>query len=214
MLKVEFYGDAKEVISDMRLFLSMNPLTEAAGRPAEPIAVTGALETSAEAPVEGDSQGQPEEPKKNDTAARKFGESDWDKARRTKEQMATDKEIEELASALEVEIDKTVPADRLVMQLREQSAAGSEKANISSSPEDRKDPAEEALTGEIVEDVSLEDVRQKLGEYAEKFGMAEAQKSGPKLLGAAKLSEIPDTNEARKAAYDNLTAAIEADING
>lgn len=207
MLKVEFYGDAHEVISDMKLFLRLNPLD---GNP--PVTSPASSETEAVTTSEPvpETEAPKETAKPQETSARKFGESDWDKSRRTKEQMATDKEIEELAAALNVEINKTVPADRLVMQLREQSASG---ANISTSPEDRKDPSEEALTGEIVE-YTLDDVREKLGEYAAKFGMAAAQQEGPKLLGAAKISEIADTPEARKAAVDNLTAAIEADING
>lgn len=211
MIELKFMGSASEVRAEMKAFLAETAAPQAPAPTFEPAEKPETVKPAEpEAPAA--------ETRKQETSARKYGESDWDKARRTKEQMATDKEIDELAGALGVEIDKTVPADRLVMQLREQSAAGAaeSEANISSNPEDRKDPAEEALTGEIVDDTvyTRDDVRQKLGEYAEKFGMASAQKEGPKLLGATKLSEIPDTPEAFKAAIDNLTAAIEADING
>ncbi|MDV2964571.1 hypothetical protein RZ532_01165 [Nitratireductor aquimarinus] len=162
------------------------------------------MKTASEAIAEAEDS----EKAKRNTAARKYGESDWDKKRRTKEQMAVDTEIEELTSALGIEIDKTVPADRLVVLLREQSASATDETdtpNISSSPEDRKDPGE--TEAEIV--YTRDDVRDLLGKYAEKFGMAQAQKEGPKLLGAPKLSEIPDDNEAFATAVRNLQEAID-----
>lgn len=148
---------------------------------------------------------------KRNTAARKYGESDWDKKRRTKEQMAVDTEIEELTSALGIEIDKTVPADRLVVLLREQSASATDetdtndKPNISASPEDRKEP--ETVEAEVV--YTRDDVRDMLGKYAEKFGMAQAQKEGPGLMGAPKISEIPDNPEAFAKAVRNIKEALD-----
>lgn len=218
MIELKFTGTAKEVAIEMSVFLQETS-GMFGGAPATPASVpeTHAPDEKQQTQTAVEQDPAPEEPKERPgSSARKYGESDWDKARRTKEQMATDKEIEELASALGVEIDKTVPADRLVMELREKSAAGESKANISTSPEDRKDPTEEAKTGEVLDDkeYTIEDAREALGRYAEKYGMAMCQKEGPKLLGATKLSEIPATSEAYKAAVDNLNAAIEADING
>lgn len=219
MIELKFTGPAVTVLEEMRVFLSLATQPEIAvvGTVHEKCETLMGVQEQAEVEEKSSDDTSTEEPKeRTGSSARKYGESDWDKARRTKEQMATDKEIEELASALSVEIDKTVPADRLVMELREKSAAGESKANISASPEDRKDPTEEAKTGEILDDkeYTIEDAREALGRYAEKYGMAMCQKEGPKLLGATKLSEIPATSEAYKAAVDNLNAAIEADING
>lgn len=148
---------------------------------------------------------KPEEKPAPVSGGRKFGESDPDKARRTKEQMATDKEIEELAAALGVAIDSTVPADRLIISLREASAAagkGEQEANISSSPEDRKDPDE-------IGAATREDVREMMAKCVEKFGMAWMQKEGPKMLGAGKLSEIPDEPAAFAKAIMNLSEALD-----
>lgn len=167
------------------------------------------MKTASEAIADAAEKTEEAEKATRNTAARKYGESDWDKKRRTKEQMAVDTEIEELTSALGIEIDKTVPADRLVVLLREQSASATDETdtpNISTSPEDRKDPGE--TEAEIV--YTRDDVRDLLGKYAEKFGMAQAQKEGPKLLGAPKLSEIPDDNEAFATAVRNLQEAIDA----
>ncbi len=201
MMKVEFSGTPTEVVSDMHAFLG------SAGPAADPVPAPVAASQVSDVPEP--KPDTPEEKPAPKSDARKFGESDADKARRTKEQMATDKEIEELAGALGVEIDKTVPADRLVIALREQSAsAGGTKPNISENPEDRKEPTEEVQT------FTRDDVREWLGKYAEKFGMATAQKEGPSLLGAPKLSEIPDDPAAFAKAVTNLQAAIEADING
>lgn len=221
MIELKFTGTSTEVLCEMKALLGAAEQAKTVILPGGPapasVPETHAPDEEQQMQTAVEQDRAPEEPKeRTGSSARKYGESDWDKARRTKEQMATDKEIDELAAALGVEIDKTVPADRLVMELREKSAAGESKANISASPEDRKDPTEEAKTGEILDDkeYTIEDAREALGRYAEKYGMAMCQKEGPKLLGATKLSEIPATSEAYKAAVDNLNAAIEADING
>lgn len=88
--------------------------------------------------------------------------------------------------------------------------------NITASPEDRREPdAAEIKDAAVVEEpieeertFTHDDVRDALGRYAAKFGMPEAQKNGPVLMGAAKISAIPDDQAALRKAVEGIEAAI------
>lgn len=147
--------------------------------------------------------------------ARRYGESEKSKARRTKEQIAEDKEIDELCAALGVTDKPDIPAAELLLQLREQSATAEPedtpepeaeaKPNISASPEDRKEP--EPVSGEILDDkpeFTAEDVKAALSKVVEKKGMAEAISWLNKISGATKFSAIPQDKYAEIVAAADL----------
>jgi hypothetical protein len=89
---------------------------------------------------------------------------------------------------------------------------------IRATPEDRQPVDVEAVEeAEVVEDVfddapatvlTREDVKLALAAYAEKFGMAKAQAEGPKLMGAPRLSALPDDQEAFAKAIKALREAV------
>lgn len=155
-----------------------------------------------------------EEPEDEPAGFRAYGQSEPGKARRTKAQMAEDEQIDELAAKLGVDIPANRPAEEVLAKLIE-AASAADEPQISSNPEDRRDPAEEIEDAEEVEDeaptATREDVRNALAAYAEKFGLPTANMNAMKLLGAPRLSAIPDDPAAFQAAVDRITAAIEAD---
>lgn len=117
---------------------------------------------------------------------RPYGEADFGKARRNKAQMEEDSEIEELAKTLGIaKIPTDVAAHELLADLR--SRATEKAAEVSEEP--AEEPVDEP---ETAPEMTREDVRSALAAFAEKHGMAEAQKQGPALLGAKKISDIED----------------------
>lgn len=89
---------------------------------------------------------------------------------------------------------------------------------IRATPEDRQPVGVETVEeAELVTDVfddapavtlTREDVKLALAAYAEKFGMAKAQAEGPKLMGAPRLSALPDEQEAFAKAIKALREAV------
>jgi hypothetical protein len=95
---------------------------------------------------------------------------------------------------------------------------------IRATPEDRQpvdvetvplaETVEEAeVIGDVFDDapatvLTREDVKLALAAYAEKFGMAKAQAEGPKLVGAPRLSALPDDQEAFAKAVKALREAV------
>ena len=109
------------------------------------------------------------------------------------------------------------PAPEPAKKTRGKAAAKEPEPAIRATPEDRKPPVEEVEEAEIVEDVfddapavtlTREDVKLALAAYAEKFGMAKAQAEGPKLMGAPRLSALPDEQEAFAKAIKALREAV------
>lgn len=189
-------------------------LGSAVTMPADPIVVPA---DEAPAPQPDTAEPEKETPAEKPSAAsggRKHSESDGDRKRRTKEQLATDKEIEELAAALGIAIDTTVPADRLVVQLREASAGAAKeetKANISTAPEDRKEP--EAAGGEVSK-ATLEDVRAALGTVVEAHDMPTAIAWLEEVGGCKKMSELPEDKYGHVIAEAAKKAAEPAGVMG
>jgi hypothetical protein len=93
-------------------------------------------------------------------------------------------------------------------------------AQITNSPEDRK-PVEEIEEAEVVTETvdvfeeapaakvyTRDDVKEAMQRYVAKHGMDTLAKNAETLLGAPKLSAIPDDPAAFKAAVERLEAAI------
>ena len=190
---------------------------------AEP-AVTG--DTTAQAPAE--------EAAVTDDAAgpfRQFGKAPEGKSRRTKEEIAEDDAVAALAEKAGVPVAKleAAIADRghaaVSAEIRQHlDGQGGEQANISASPEDRRDPDNpqdavdekaEADAGRDEDTATIDDLREAMNAFVEKKGMPEAQKSGPGIFEGA-LGKPPAGNEFWKlsllmsADQDTLRKAIAA----
>lgn len=90
---------------------------------------------------------------------------------------------------------------------------------IRATPEDRQpEPIAEdpqVVTGEVVDaelgvarEYTRDDVKAALGAYAEKFGMAQAASEGVKLMGAPRISALPEDPAAFAAAVKALNEAV------
>ena len=143
---------------------------------------------------------------------RYHGQPSEGRKRRTKEEITLDEEAAELLEDVGLSVAKLNAAldkaagdwDAVMADLRKAAADKTEdKPNISTG-EERVDPAEEG----DAEPLTHDDVRNALGDYAAKFGMPAAQKNGPKLMGADKISAIPDDQAALRAAVDAIRAEI------
>ena len=154
----------------------------------------------------------------NPDTVRPYGQSEEGKARRTKDQMAIDKDIEEMAASHGVsEIPTDIPAIDLHAQLKAGTFAASEpEANISTGGE-RIDPTSEedaaqdkadeaAEVEETRKGVTLDDLRQAIGAYQKKHGMAAAVEAIPALLGCA-VADVKD--EDLESAIAKVKAATE-----
>lgn len=179
---------------------------------AAPVVVT---EPTKHEPVEAATNQQLDEPAET-APIRYHGQAGEGRKRRTKEEIALDEEAAELLEKVGLDVSKLNAAldkaegdwDAVMADLRAAAAPSEDEAkpNISTGearvdPENPDDDDEEPLTHE--------DVRDALGRYAAKFGMPAAQENGPRLLGAAKISAIPDDQTALRKAVDALNAAIE-----
>lgn len=116
------------------------------------------------------------------------------------------------------------PSGRTRARRAEEAAA--ETRGISSGVEERVDPAVAAQdkadeTAETetkkaeTKKLTHDDVRTALGAYVKKFGMPAAQEDGPRVLvlafgeGKAKVSDIPDTQEALGKAVAGINEMLE-----
>ena len=148
-------------------------------------------------------------------------------ARRTKAELAEDAELTELAALLGKSKSDTTsdPVVYLLPAWREESTdagtADAAAAQISTSPEDRQDPAqvtEDAIDGEVMDDVVEAEVtadmlKAAMSKVAETRGMPWLIENMTSLTGAAKFSLIDAASYA--AAFAALTeAAAEVDVNG
>lgn len=124
-----------------------------------------------------------------------------------------------------VEQTKLTAAQKKAAKKAEEEAAAAAR-QISSGAEERVDPAVEAqdTADESAETAAAkadqpklthDDVRGALGAYVKAFGMPAAQEDGPKVLalifgeGKAKVSDIPDTQEALGKAVTGIKEMLE-----
>lgn len=203
MINIQFTGNAPEVAGEMKLFI--NELARQFGDAPAAKAPTATPAVQEETPVVSDAP-EVEEPEADEV--RFYGKSDGGRARRTKEQMAEDAEIDELAEKLKIDVSKAVvsrPAAEVLAQLREKAEAAPEAAKASiSTGDERVDPEQ---TEDEAPTATREDVRDAMAAYVEKRGMPAIQTNGPKLLGYKKLSEMPEDPEIFAAAVARLQEA-------
>ena len=83
---------------------------------------------------------------------------------------------------------------------------------IRATPEDQQpEPvAEEPEVGEVLDDkvYTRQDVKDALAAYADKFGMEQAANKGTKLMGAPRISALPEDPTMFAAAVKALTEAV------
>lgn len=84
-----------------------------------------------------------------------------------------------------------------------------ETPQISANPENRVEPPKPVEQAPAADAVTHDGLRGLLGKYRDRFGLPAALEDGPKIIGFAKISEIPEDKlpQAHKAMAD----AIEAD---
>lgn len=155
-----------------------------------------------------------DEPGGENGRIRYHGEPSNGGKRRTKAEITLDEEAKGLCEDVGVTIEQFNAAldktggdwDAVMADLRAAAAAkladAPEETPAISTGEERVDPAQEE------EPLTHDDVRDALGDYAAKFGMPAAQKNGPTLMGAAKISAIPDDQAALRAAVEAIRNAI------
>lgn len=108
---------------------------------------------------------------------------------------------------------------------RGRKAKTPEERQISTQPEMRVDPAEEAQDEADeaeesasqqarMEDVTHDTIRQALGQYAKIYGMPAVMEDGPKMIKFPKVSDIPDEQDALRAALAGIKQGIEANPFG
>lgn len=216
MIRIEFTGQAQDVLAEMRTLLDAVggvPAVEPSWAQPEPEAAPEAEE---------------EAPKPSESNKRMFGQSAPNKARRTKDDMAVDAEIEELAGLLDIDVSQRVqPADELLIELRGLARADEQpfepktpKRAITATPENRVGPEDKVEEAEVVEEkaeekaggkpaskTTREDLKAAMQEYVAAVGMAEAMERFPSVSGYAKQSEIPDD----AAVFDEIIAKLKAD---
>jgi hypothetical protein len=138
---------------------------------------------------------------------RRYGEPEEGRKRRTKEAMAVDKEIEALADRYPGVNLLAAPAVEMLEALASGSippewavdGAPETPPNISAVPENRVDPADAAqdAADEAAEveanrgPVTHDDLRQAVGEFSKKHGIAAASKAVPNLIGYA-VADVPE----------------------
>lgn len=136
------------------------------------------------------------------------------RARRTKEEIAEDKELDDLAAKLGVsdeDVDQILAKHghaATIEALKERADEKAEIRNISTSPEDRTNPedeaqdkADEAAEVEAARDtenpLTVDDLRSVMGKYVEAHGMPATQEDGPAIFKSA-LGNPPAGEESWK----------------
>jgi hypothetical protein len=150
---------------------------------------------------------------------RYFGQAALGRSRRTKAEITFDEEAADLLEEVGLTVAQFNDAlkkangdwDAVMADLRASAKAKSADptANISTG-EERIDPETdvEAEAEATDEPLTHDDVRDALGDYAAKFGMPAAQKNGPGLMGADKISAIPNDQAALRKAVSAIRNAI------
>lgn len=238
-MKIEFYADTARTASALAEFLPKWAAACKADRaewsvpiPAD-VTIGGAVlgftdniagETECEpASVNPNAKYAPKNPETGETRARRTGRRyllpAFGVVRRTKAELSEDAELAELGAALGKSKDAMTsePVVYLLPAWREEASATG-PAQISTSPEDRTDPAQEvddAVDGEIVDEIEVtaEMLKSAMTKVAETRGMPWLVENMTALTGAAKFSLIDAANYG--PSYEALTeAAAEADVNG
>lgn len=93
-------------------------------------------------------------------------------------------------------------------------STGEERVDPKDSPADEKQDAKDEAADTAAQQpkpmvLTHDSVRSLLGGYVQAFGMAAAQEDGPKLIGIAKISEIPDDQKALAKAVIAIATGIE-----
>lgn len=132
---------------------------------------------------------------------RAFGESEEGKARRNKDQMAEDKEIEELWPRDKNFIPTDIPATQLLADLKAGKisaetpniSTGGERVDPASVEDKAQDAADEAaeVAANKSDALTLDDLRKAAGDFQKRFDMATAMEVIPELLGCG-LHEVPE----------------------
>lgn len=101
-------------------------------------------------------------------------------------------------------------AKELAAAAQQSIQTGGERTNPEADKADAKDEAADtkAATPEPLK-LTHDSVRAVLGGYVQAYGMAAAQEDGSKLIGIAKISEIPDNPKALAAAIIAIAQGIE-----
>ena len=154
-------------------------------------------------------------------AIRYIGQASGGK-RRTKAEIALDEEATRLLAVVGLDearfnaaLDKAAGDwDAVMADLRAAAEARTEAKPAISTGGERVDPAAPPVPEDDEDDGETEtcthdDVRAALGDYAARFGMPAATSNGPKLMGAPKISAIPDDQAALRKAVLAIRAAIE-----
>lgn len=146
----------------------------------------------------------PEQKPASEPQGRLYGQPSPGKARRNKAEMAEDEEIDALRAELGIDMPEGVATEILERfrghKAREAAQTEDEApSNISTTPEDRKEPADETP------EATREDVKAAMTKYVEKHGMDKAMTDLPKVMGYERQSEIPDD----AAIFTKVVAAIE-----
>ena len=146
-------------------------------------------------------------------AAKKLDDEEWAKAN----PIVPYGRSGEVKTELQPEPVKAEPAKKTRAKKAEEPVPEPEQvAQITASPEDRK-PVEEIEEAEVVdpfEDApapkvyTRQDVKDAMQAYVAKHGMDALAANAATLLGAKKLSEIPEDTAAFEAAVKRLEAAI------
>lgn len=154
---------------------------------------------------------------------RLYGGPEDGKARRTKAQMAEDKQIEELAAEMGVntaalaDVEASVALERLrsgngSAEAKPNSSTGEERIDPTSAEDKAQDAADEAAEAQATagDAPTLDDLRQAAGRFQKKHGMAAAMEIIPDLLGCG-LHEVADADiPASIAKLDGYEAAGDA----
>jgi hypothetical protein len=143
------------------------------------------------------------------TIARERGKPAPGHARRTKAEIAEDEAADKADAAVRAAGEETgaIVADKHVD--RGNISTGEERIDPENSDDDSADDDEETAAQDAADEAAetaaatggkatLDDVRNALGKYVARFGMAAAQEDGPKVItmvcgdGHVKMSDIPD----------------------
>lgn len=148
-------------------------------------------------------------------------EADQEEAdRRFYERLDTPAKTRAEAEPAPVEAEKPKRSKKLKVEVTEVADAEEPAAQITTSPEDRK-PVEEIEEAEVVTETvdvfeepapakvyTRDDVKDAMQRYVAKHGMDKLAANAATLLGAPKLSAIPEDPAAFKAAVERLEAAL------
>ena len=128
----------------------------------------------------------------HDADGRKRGEPSKGRQRRTREQVEEDAryaEQQERAKSAIAAMDKGVEQPSIVMHTGPEISTGQPRVDPAEAAQDAADEAADSARHKSTEP-TLDDLRAAIGDYTRKFGMAQAARRTPELLGQP-LFEVP-----------------------